>query len=331
MGIYRCNYCKHIQEHILHRSLPNQVACSKCQHTVTVYDTAYFVKYVIERYAAALREIEILKNQSDEVNASEAGVSESNDLNTLNFHETDQFATEKQHKLLKDWFEKHHIQPEFDYSAVNMSGFYDEAAEKIGLNYAIFEKIIKQINWAYHKNITNLNFDLKKYNQKEQQSINNICREFYSHTLFSVYNYKKQDKNLFLKLQPATPIRQFFSGEWLEWFALNVALQQVYTKKRPFSVARNTKIRFDNEDLHELDVVLLTPNFKPIVIECKTGEYRKDLDKYLNLRKRLNIPAQNYILLVLDINDAQAKSLSSMYDLTFATLNTLAECVKKVI
>lgn len=177
----------------------------------------------------------------------------------------------------------------------------------------------------------NLNIDLKKYSQKEQQQLNNICREFYSHTLFSVYNYKKQDKNLFLKLQTASPIRQFFTGAWLEWFALNEVLQQIQKKNLRFSCARGIKIRFQNEDLHELDVVLYTPNHAPVVVECKTGEYRRDLDKYLNLRKRLNIPAQNFILLVLDIDETQAKSLSAMYDLTFVTLNGLAEHINKVV
>ena len=67
------------------------------------------------------------------------------------------------------------------------------------------------------------------------------------------------------------------------------------------------------------------------MIECKTGEYRQNLDKYLNLRKRLNIPADNFILLVTNINEAQAKSLSSMYQLTFATLTGLIEQLKKVM
>ena len=136
-----------------------------------------------------------------------------------------------------------------------------------------------------------------------------------------------------LKLQSATPIRQFFSGEWLEWFALNTVLTQA--KKRgknyAFSCARSAEIRFANEDLHELDVVFLTPQKPPVIIECKTGEYRRDLDKYLNLRKRLNIPAENFALLVTDVNEAQAKSLSAMYQLTFVTPDTFAAYLDKVM
>lgn len=326
LGIYRCNKCKTWGE-----AVQGVAACSQCSTAVNVYPPLQIVNQLSSRYFAALREIESLKSQLNEEENTEDKIAAPASVTTLNLHETDQLATEAQHQPLAKWFAKQQIKAQFDYSAVDMSGFYDEAAEKIGSNYAVFEKLLGQLNWAYRKNVLNLNFDLKKYSQKEQQIINNICREFYSHTLFSVYNYKKQDKNLFLKLQPAAPIRQFFSGGWLEWFALNIVLQQVQEKNIRFSVARSVKIRFANHDLQELDVVLFTPNHSPIIIECKSGEYRKDLDKYLKLRKRLHIPAQNYILLVLDVDDTQAKSMSSMYDLTFVTLNTLAEHLKRAI
>ncbi|GAA8968826.1 hypothetical protein HpSP79_20650 [Helicobacter pylori] len=102
-------------------------------------------------------------------------------------------------------------------------------------------------------------------------------------------------------------------------------------KNYVFSCARSAEIRFTNEDLHELDVVFLTPKKPPFIIECKTGEYRRDLDKYLNLRKKLDIPAENFALLVTDVNEAQAKSLSAMYQLTFVTPNTLVAYLDKVM
>ena len=78
-------------------------------------------------------------------------------------------------------------------------------------------------------------------------------------------------------------------------------------------------------------MVFLAKNKLPLVIECKTGEYRRDLDKYLTLRKRLDIPAENFVLLVTDIDETQAKSLSSMYELTFLTLSMLPQYIQSVI
>ena len=211
-----------------------------------------------------------------------------------------------------------------------MGGYYDEAAEKIGSVYPVFKKTLDQINWAYRKNVSGINVSLKDLPQKETQQINNICREFYSHTLFSRYSYQKAEKLLHLKLQSAAPVRQFFGGQWLEWYALGQILAEAEKRGASyvFSCARGAKIRFANEDLHELDVVFLPPGKAPLVIECKTGEYRRDLDKYLKLCKRLEIPGRNFMLLVTDVDDAQAVALSNMYGITFLTLNMLPEYVK---
>lgn len=324
LGIYRCNTCKTWGETVQ----GVQAACHKCGVAVAVYAPLQVVEQLSARYTAALREIDSLKSQLDDTEPTKTN---DNSLNKINLNDSNLLATEEQHKPLINWFKKQQIVPEFDYSAVDMSGFYDEAASKIGEKYAIFEKILGQLGWSYRKNVMTLNVDLKKYPQKEQQQINQLLREFYSHTLFANYRYLKQDKIANLKLQTAAPVRQFFTGGWLEWFALSMIVQTVQQKNMRFSVARGAKIRFQNGDLHELDVLLYTPNNAPLVIECKTGEYRRDLDKYLNLRKRLNIPASHFVLLVLDIDDAQAKSLSSMYDLTFVTLKTLQAHIEKVV
>ena len=334
MGVYRCNHCKFISEHIIHRSMP-PTKCANCGRDVTVYETAPFIQHIIDHWASAVRELNALKNQDKEPAEQKQAQehNQSNPLDNVKLSDTNILANIEQHQPLTDWFKNKQITPEFDCAAIDMSGYFDEAAAKIGKNFAIFQDILNKIAWNYRNNHSGLNLDLKKYSQKEAQQINNICREFYSHTLFSRYTYQKQDKLIHLKLQAATPIRQFFNGTWLEWFALNeiLTLAKQYGKNYNFSCARSTKIRFANEDLHELDVLFLPHNKQLIVIECKTGEYRQNLDKYLNLRKRLNIPADNFILLVANINEAQAKSLSSMYQLTFVTLTGLIEQLKKVM
>ena len=334
MGVYRCNHCKFISEHIIHRSMP-PTKCANCGQDVTVYETVPFIQHIISRWTAAIRELNTLKNQDSEQPEQQQAQddSQSNPLGDVKLSDTNILANAEQHKPLTDWFAHKQITPEFDYAAVDMSGYFDEAAEKIGKNFAVFQDIIGKIAWSYRNNHSGLNLDLKKYRQKEAQQINNICREFYSHTLFARYTYQKQDKLVHLKLQSATPIRQFFNGTWLEWFALNEILTAAKQrgKNYSFSCARSAKIRFANEDLHELDVLFLPHGKQPIVIECKTGEYRQSLDKYLNLRKRLNLPADNFILLVTNMDEAQAKSLSSMYQLTFVTLSGLAAQLAKVL
>ena len=126
-----------------------------------------------------------------------------------------------------------------------------------------------------------------------------------------------------LSLQPAPKVRQFFEGGWLEWYALIELLQHLQSRQLGFSCARGVKVVFANEDLHELDVVALPQGQPPICIECKSGEFRRDIDKYQRLRKRLGLERNRFIICATDITTEQATGLTAMYDLTFVNLSSL--------
>ncbi len=330
MGIYRCSYCKHIDE----SSQENVILdCEKCGEAVKVYNSVLFVKNILTRWAKTIRELNSLKSQEVEGIFSQEMMSErdGNLLSDVKISETDILATKEQHAPLEKWFNSAKIRPVFDYSTVDMSGYYDEAAQAIATQYEIFSRIMGRITWSYRKEHSGLSIDLRKYSQKDAQKINNICRELYAQTLFSRYNYNKKNKTVHLKLQKAQPIQQFFNGLWLEWFALDsiLTVAKKQGRKYIFSCARSVRIYFPNEDLHELDVVFLPNGRQPLIIECKTGEFRQDLDKYLALRKRLKLSAENFIILATDLEKSQVKSLSTMYNLTFSTLENFKEILEQ--
>ena len=100
---------------------------------------------------------------------------------------------------------------------------------------------------------------------------------------------------------------------------------------RAISCARGVKVTFPNEDLHELDVVFLPQGQTPICIECKTGEFRQDIEKYLRLKRRLGVERSRFIICATDLSDAQAAGLNSMYDLTFVSLGSLRAHLKTLL
>ena len=87
---------------------------------------------------------------------------------------------------------------------------------------------------------------------------------------------------------------------------------------------------FPNEDLHELDVFFLVDGSTPVCVECKTGEFRPEIDKYLRLRKRLGIDRSQFILCASNLSDEQAAGLSGMYELTFVSPTGLAPHLAKL-
>lgn len=329
MPVYRCNQCGHVSES---PTAGLQVPCGACQTPCQVFDTAFYVRKLVERYFATVRELKLLQSETQ----GESGLSAQEATESQNGTDNDTYAdfgnlaTATQHEPIERWLKSRQVQPQFDYSNVDTSGYFDEAASRLGKELELFEELLQRVAWSYRKSHTGLNIDLSTTPQKDIQSITKLCRDLYSHTLFSRYQYQKQEKVLRLSLQPAPKVRQFFEGAWLEWVALLDTIEYMKARRKSFSCARGVKLQFQNEDLHELDVVVLPKSEEPFVIECKTGEFRRDIDKYQRLRRRLGISASRFIVCATDLNEEQATSLSAMYELTFATPKSLIKHVSSL-
>ncbi len=318
--------------------------CPRCGTPSAVYETVYYVQRVLDRYFELLREVNALK-QADKTEVPVGSAPSPKAPSTTakpdvgakgkplpatepplvlgDINNTTQLATAQQHAPLQAWFAKHQIEATFDFSLVDTSGFYDDAARQIGDGFELFAELIDRVRYAYRKNQGWVNLALSDLSQKDGQAVNNLCRQLYSHTFFARYNYQKSEKIVNLTLQMAPAVRQFFDGGWLEWYAFMELVTQLTERKRSFSCARGIKVVFSNEDLHELDVFVLPDGQPPICIECKSGEFRRDIDKCLRIRKRLGLEKNRFIICASDLSDEQANGLSAMYDLTFVNLKSL--------
>ena len=323
MPLYRCNGCGYVAEEALTppgKSMP----CARCAKPVTVFGTVFYVEKLLERYTTIWRELQALRAADDaaggeEPTAAPASNSAPEVRNAMNL------ATVEQHAPLRQWFAARQIEVSFNPDNVNTAGYFDDAAQLLGQGHALYGELIDRVCWSYRKAHTSLNLELARLAQKDAQAINQLCRNFYGHTFFSRYHYQKQEKVVRLSLQPAPAVRRFFEGEWLEWYALTelLAAFQLHAPRLSPSVARSAKVVFANEDLQELDVVGLLPGQSPITIECKTGEFRRDIDKLLRLRKRLGVARERFIVCAIDLDDSQAASLNAMYEMSFVTLQGL--------
>ncbi|MDO4896380.1 MAG: hypothetical protein Q3971_03360 [Moraxella sp.] len=252
----------------------------------------------------------------------------------IDLSKSDSLASPAQHQPLSLYFTKKHIKPTFDYEAVNASGYYDEAGFIIGRNYTLLRRFLSEIKSAYQKTYRNgTNFDLSTYNQYDQIFIHKTLKDFYTHGLFSEFRYDKKLKKAHIALQNAEPVRQFFMGGWLEWYVLSETLESIQSHKNPplFSCAKNLKIQLLNGDIHELDFVLLNSYQELFVIECKTGNYRQDFNKYFRLCQKLSIGTKNFAILATDINQEQAKTMSAMYGIRMLSLDDVSHFIKLML
>lgn len=117
----------------------------------------------------------------------------------------------------------------------------------------------------------------------------------------------------------------------MEWFALMKLLEFFREKKITPACSRNLDISFPGGTSNELDIFFLTKKEIPICIECKSGEFRQDINKYLSLRKRLNIEKNQFVICVFGLSQEQAQGMTSMYELTFVNENTLINHLQTVL
>lgn len=329
MAIFRCNKCGHIRE-VGNDYIGKSVKCPKCDNAATIYDTIAFFNALIKKHIAQTKELHKLRKELTNDNSAQETV-ETFTLEGIDIHNTNVFTQDNSFVPIIQWFEKQNIQVQINPSAVDTTGFFDEIALLIGNNFSVLNFVASQIKYIQNKGFTNVKLELSKKNQKEIQQITSFCKTLHEYSFVARYHYQKKDKIIYLTLQTAPKIREFFNGIWMEWFALMKLLEFFLEKKITPACSRNLDISFSGGNSNELDIFFLTENEIPICIECKSGEFRQDINKYLSLRKQLNIGKNQFVICVFGLSQEQAQGMTSMYELTFVNENTLINHLQTVI
>lgn len=331
MAILRCNKCGLLAEQ--GDGLAGQsIACPKCADPAKIYPTLFFIEKLLDKYFDAQRELIRLKSAP----TSTAGqtvpqpATSSAPLAALDLGNTDQLATEIQHGPIYDWFHKRQIKVQADLRGVDTSGFFDEAAEVIGSNLTLFKEVLDRIRWSQQKEYNGTTVHLEKKTPDEAKALLGFCQQLYDFSFIAKCFHNKQENNIRLILQSAPAVRQFFSGEWLEWHALMSSLRYAKERGRRISCARGLEIVLANGDLCELDVFMLVDGTTPICIECKSGEFRQSIDRDLALKKRLGLAGKQFVMCIAGLEGDKARAYTAMYDISFVNEQGLAEHLSRL-
>lgn len=323
MAIFRCNKCAHLQEQS-DGQVGETIPCPKCGNQAPVYNTMFFIARLLDKYFDGQREIARLKLPAENAGAVRTAIPSPPSTDEIDLFNTDQLASDFQHGPIYDWFRHKQIKVQANMRGVDTTGFFDEVAVSIGSNMGVLKEVLERIRWAQQKEFSSITIHLDKKSPEDAQAISSFCQQLYDFSFVAKCFHNRPENNVRLILQTAPTIRDFFNGEWLEWYALMICLQYAKERNKRFSCARNLSISLQNNDSYELDVFMLINGDIPICIECKTGEYRQNIDKYLTLRKRLGLNSKNFVMCITGLGDETAKGLSAMYDLTFVNERNLA-------
>ena len=315
MTILRCNKCGHLEE------LPREAAgttlpCPRCRTPVHAYDTVLFVGKVLEKLFALQTELVRLRAAVSDGARPPAAVGAAA-LDTFDLHNSGVLSTELQHGPIQEWFQRRQVEVRINPKAVDTTGFFDEIAVAIGKHGDVLKEVVDRIRFAQMKGFATTTIHLDRKTPEQGQLVVDFCRQLYDYSFVAKCFHLKDEKLLRLVLQTAPAIREFFNGDWLEWLVFMTMLESVREHRRRYSCARNLVITLQNDETFELDVFFLIDGNRPMCIECKSGEFRQDIDHCLTLRKRLAIARDDFIICAAGLNPDQARGLSSTYGLSF--------------
>ncbi len=328
MAIFRCNKCGHLRE-VTNDYVGKSVKCPSCKEIGPIHDAVKFIDMVLAKYREQSKELRVLQHHRSLSEASVSPSDEQGSLTDIDLFNTTALASHQQYEPILAWFKKRQIELEVNSQAVDTSGFFDEVAVQLGDNYETLKFVSDQIKYAQGKGFDSAKIQLNKKSKKEITEITQFSKLLYEYSFVARYNYDKKEKVIWLTLQTAVTVTRFFNGIWMEWYVLMKLLTFFREKSMPAACMRSLSVKFPNEDSNELDVFFLVGEV-PICIECKSGEYRKYIQKYSELRKRLKLEKENFLLCVIDLSDEQIQGLNSMYDITFVNQRSLLQHVEKL-
>jgi hypothetical protein len=332
MAIIRCNKCTLLEEQpdtLVRQNIP----CPRCGSAVPVYPALFFIEKLLDKYFDTQKELIRLRPTPGAAATPLAPTSpiSPQQIADIDLGNTDQLASEVQHGPIYDWFHKKQIKAQANVRGVDTSGFFDEVAEAIGANLPVLRDVLERIRWSQQKEHASTTIHLDKKTPEEARIISNFCQLLYDFSFVAKCFHNKPESNVRLILQTAPTIRDFFNGKWLEWHALMSSLRYAKERGKRFSCARGLNIVLQNGDSYELDVFVLIDGRVPICIECKSGEFRQDIDRYLTLKKRLGIDAKNFVMCIAGLSDDNAKAFSAMYNLAFVSERSLGEHLSRLL
>jgi hypothetical protein len=332
MALFRCTKCGHLQE-ASSEHLNKMVKCPACAQPGQVYPTVPFVKNLLDRYFEQRKLAQTLESELSGLRSTaNAPAEDTMEARTApeNLFHTTALAEPVYHEPVQKWFAARQIETRIDLKAVDTTGLYDDIAVMLGDHLSVLYEILDKIRYCQRKHYADVKLVLTERSQKEVALITHFCALLYQAAFVTRYVYQKKEKVIRLGVQQAPTVTAFFAGGWLEWYALMKVLVQCQDRQLSFACTRNLELILPNEDKHELDVFFLIEGDIPICIECKSGEFRHDIDKYLRLCKKMGLDKQAFILCATDLETTQTEHLSSMHGLRFTNPQNLPEQIEQL-
>lgn len=369
MAILRCPSCGYLQE-VPNQHIGKEARCPSCQGKARIVDTlkllensvkqqrlfsehlstlkskhaenAEHMQAAVKQHVQTSRENRALQKQLEklreenttlrrQLNADTPATPEEDfDGEGYAFENQDYAESLNNFQPIIEWFRGRNIQVTPNTRASDISGYFDEIAVMLGDHYPVLQPFLEQLRYNQRKGYKSANFKLEGLSQQDAKTVRDFCRSAYEFAFFNKQFYDKKTHTQKVYLQTSPTIRNFFDGDWLEWYAFMKVASLLLHRQQRFACLRSSEILFSNQEKHEIDTFFLLDDTIPLWIECKSGEFRQSIDKYQALRKRLDIPSSHAVLMVAGLEDDKVAAMSSMFGLTLVNERSLMPYISRI-
>ncbi len=208
-----------------------------------------------------------------------------------------------------DWFEKRGLTVEVNEETA-ADRVFDRMAEYLGDHYADLQRLAGGIRWTILEG-KNTAFSLSKMSESEREHVLTFAQMLNDRAFLTYFNHNDSSGRLSLQAKVDQRLLQFINGHWLERYVL-VKGEKCFRGASPdFASARNIQVRgVQSAGSFEMDVVFLVDG-EPIWVECKSRDFRRDIDKYAERAGALGISLDRTMVVVQSFENAQAEEAAA--------------------
>lgn len=140
--------------------------------------------------------------------------------------------------------------------------------------------------------------------------------------------YDKHQRTLIARPQQVGAIQNFFTGGWYELYVTSEILATL--SDCSYDILTNVKLTMANGQESELDILCLVEG-RPLLVECKTGNYSLHLERVASLRDLLQLGADGVLLAALDLPTDAMLTIPRTWRLSVADRNSLQPIVRQML
>ena len=208
----------------------------------------------------------------------------------------------------------------FFIKASYVSSGLDKAAEKaagfLGNNYErltpFYEAIKRRIAGGHQRK-----YSLQDSPPRVINDVTKFGQMMKKCGFFSDFRYINHDRMVIFDVQNDGRIKNFFTGEWLEWYVISVIrkfLNRHNIQLHKSQILRRVQGELPDGKEAEFDLLIGLPGDRILWIECKTGEWQNYLSRFYKLNQSFLKIDPKYAALVLleELSEEERNSASEL-------------------